>query len=65
MAEDLSFIYDANFLDEVDFVFKKCYLKFAPKKEQSQAIYSVVTGNDVFVKAATGFGKSVRYITIP
>ena len=30
-----------------------------------QAIHAVVIGNDVFVKAATGFGKCVCYIRIP
>ena len=30
-----------------------------PKAEQLQAIHAVVTGNDGFVKPATGFGKSV------
>ena len=32
---------------------------------QLDAIYAVVTGKDVFVKAAAGFGKSVCCITIP
>ena len=52
----LSFIYDAKFLNAADFA-------FAPKKEQLQAILSVVTRNELFVKAATGLGKSVCYIT--
>ena len=38
---------------------------FPQKSEQLDAIYAVVTGKDVFVKAATGFGKSVCFITIP
>ena len=38
---------------------------FSPKSEQLDAIYAVVRGKDVFVKAATGFGKSVCFFTIP
>ena len=39
--------------------------RFSPKSEQLDAIYAVVTGKDVCVKAATGFGKSVCFFTIP
>ena len=56
--------YDEKFLEAIDFAFKKCGGVFAPKKEQLQAIYTVVTGKDAFVKAATGFGKSICYIVI-
>ena len=35
------------------------------KAEQLQAIHAVATGNDVFVKPATVFGKSVCYIYVP
>ena len=34
-------------------------LNSAPKTEQLQAIHAVVTVNDVFVKTASRFGKSV------
>ena len=47
------------------FAFKQCGLAFSPKREQLDAIYAVVTGKDVFVKTATGFGKSVCFFTIP
>ena len=39
-------------------LFKQC-------GEQLDAIYAVVTGKDVFVKVATGFGKLVCFFTIP
>ena len=57
--------YDKSFLDAVAFAFKQCGLVFSLKSEQLEAIYAVVTGKDVFVKAATGFGKSLCFITIP
>ena len=47
------------FLDAVGFAFKPCGLAFSLKSEQLEAIYDVVTGKDVFVKDATGFGKSL------
>ena len=56
---------DKNFLEAVAFAFQQCGLAFSPKSEQLDAIYAVVTGKDVFVKAATGFGKSVCFFTIP
>ena len=58
-------LYDAKFLEPIDFAFKKCRFNFVPKAEQLQAIHAVVTGNDVFVKVATGFGKSVCYVVVP
>ena len=51
--------YSAKFLEEIDLAFKKCHFSFVPKAEQLQAIHANVTGNDCFVKPATGFGKSV------
>ena len=53
-----------------EFRFNKSFLeavwsRFSPKSEQLDTIYAVVTGKDVFVKAATGFGKSVCFFTIP
>ena len=36
-----------------------------PKAEELQAIHAVVIGNDVFVKEATGVGKSVCYVEVP
>ena len=57
--------FEKTFLEAVAFAFKQCGLAFSPKREQLDAIYAVVTGKDVFVKAATGFGKSVCFITIP
>ena len=57
--------FDKSFLAAVAFAFKQCGLAFSPKSEQLDAIYAVVTGKDVFVKAATGFGKSVCFFTIP
>ena len=45
---------DKNFLEAVAFAFQQCGLAFSPKSEQLDAIYAVVTGKDVFVKAATG-----------
>lgn len=36
-----------------------------PKAEKLQAIHAVVIGNDVFVKEATGVGKSVCYVEVP
>ena len=53
------------FLEAIDFAFKKCHFIFVPKAEQLQAIHVVVTGNDGFVKPATGFGKSVCYMVVP
>ena len=47
------------------FAFKQCGLAFSPKSEQLDAIYAAVTGKDVFVKAASGFGKSVCFFTLP
>ena len=35
---------------------KQYGLAFSPKSEQLDVIYAVVTGKDVFVKTATGFG---------
>ena len=52
--------YNAKFLETIDFAFTKCHITFVPNAEQLQAIYAVVTGNDYFVKPATGFGKSVH-----
>ena len=49
-------------LEAVAFAFKQCGLAFSPRSEQLDAIYAVVTGEDV--KGATGFGKSVCFITI-
>ena len=57
--------FEKRFCEAVAFAFKQCGLAFSPKSEQLDAIYAVVTGKDVFVKAATGFGKSVCFITIP
>ena len=57
--------YNANFLEAIDFAFKKCHFTFVPKAEQLQAIHAVVTGNDGFVKPETGFGKSVCYMVLP
>ena len=51
--------YNVKFLEAIDFAFKKCHFTFVPKAEQLQAIHAVVTGNDGFVKPATGFGKVV------
>ena len=65
MAGNLKGHYDAKFLEAIDFAFKKCQFNFVPKAEQVQAIHAVVTGNDVFVKVATGFGKSVCYVVVP
>ena len=41
---------------------KKCNFNSVPKKKQLQAIHAVITINDVFVKPASGFCKSVYYI---
>ena len=57
--------YNAKFLEAIDFAFKKCHFTLVPKAEQLQAIHAVVTGNDGFVKPATGFGKSVCYMVVP
>ena len=65
MADNVKGNYDAKFLEAIDFAFKQCHFNFVPTAEQLQAFHSVVTGNDVFVKAATAFGKSVCYITYP
>ena len=65
MAGKLKENYDAKFLEAIDFAFKKCQFNFVPKAEQVQAIHAVVTGNDVFVRVATGFGKSVCYFVVP
>ena len=53
------------FLEAINFAFMKCHFTFVPKAEQLQAIHAVVTGNDGFVKPATGFGKSVCYKVVP
>ena len=57
--------YNAKFLEEIDFAFKKCHFTFVPNAEQLQAIHAVVTGNDGFVKPETGFGMSVCYMVVP
>ena len=57
--------YNAKFLGAIDFAFKKCNFTFVLKAEQLQAIHAVVTGNDSFVKLATGFDKSVCYMAVP
>ena len=57
--------YNAKFLKAIDFAFTKYHFTFVPKAEQLQAIHAVVTGNDGFVKPATGFGKSVCYMVVP
>ena len=41
-----------------------CQFNFVPKAEKLQAIHVVVLGNDVFVKEATGVGKSVCFVTL-
>ena len=64
MAGNLKGNYDAKFLEAIDFAFKKCHLHFVPKAEQVQAIHAVVTGKYVFVKVATGFGKSVSHVVV-
>ena len=51
-------------LEAVANFFKQYGLAFSLRSEQLDAIYAFVTGKDVFVKAATGFGKSVCFITI-
>ena len=56
--------YNAKFLEAIDLAFKKCHFSFVPKAEQLQAIHTVITGNDGFVKLATGFGKSVCYMVV-
>ena len=56
--------YNAKFLEAIDLSLKKCHFTFVPKAEQLQAIHAVVTGNDDFVKPATGFGKSVCYMVV-
>ena len=43
----------------IGFAFKKCHFNSVPKTEQLQAIHAFVTVNDVFVKTASRFGKSV------
>ena len=62
VADNVKGNYDAKFLEAIYFAFKQCHFNFVPKAEQLQAIHALVTGNDVFVKTATGFGKSVCYI---
>ena len=57
--------FNKNFLEAVAFAFKRCGLAFSPKSEHLDAIYVIVTGKDVFEKAATRFGKSVCFFTIP
>ena len=57
--------FDKSFLEAVAFAFKQCGFPFSVKSEQLDAIYAVVTGKNVFVKEATGFGKSVCFFTIP
>ena len=57
--------YNAKFLEAIDFALKKCHLTFVPKADQLQAIHTVVTSNDGFVKPAAGFGKSVCYVVVP
>ena len=49
-------------LEAMAFAIKQCGLAFSPKSEQLDAIYAVVTGKDVFVKVATGFGKLVCFL---
>ena len=56
---------DKNFLEAMAFAFKQCGLAFSPESEQLDAIHAVVTGKDVFVKVATGFGKLMCFFTIP
>ena len=51
--------YNKKFLDAVAFCFKPCSLAFSPKSEQLEVFYAAVTRKDVFVKAATGFGKAL------
>lgn len=51
-------------LDALDFAFKKYRATFRAKKEPQQAIFAAVTGKDVFVKATTGFGKSICYFSV-
>ena len=58
-------IYDATFPEAFDFAFEKRQFNFVPKAEKLQAIHAVVIGNDVFVKEATGVGKSVCYVEVP
>ena len=65
MADNVKDNYDAKFLEAIYFAFKKSQFNFVPKAEQLQAIHAVVTGNDVFVKVATGFGKYVCYVLVP
>ena len=57
--------YNVKFLQAIDLASKKCHFSFVPKAEQLQAIHAVVTGNDGFVKPATGFGKSISYMVVP
>ena len=54
--------YDAKFLEGIDFAFKKCHLIFVAKEEQLQAIYAVIAGNDVFVKAARAFVETLLFL---
>ena len=56
--------YDAKFLKAIYFAFKKYNFNIVPKAGQLQAIHAVVTGNDVFVKAKTGFANSVFYMSL-
>ena len=45
-GDNVKGIYNAKFLEAIDFAFKKCHFTFVPKAEQLQAIHVVVTGND-------------------
>ena len=65
MADNVKGNYVGKFLEAIDFAFKKCNFNFVSKAEQLQAIHAAVTGNDVFVKPATGFGKPVCCIVVP
>ena len=57
--------YDGKLLDAIEFAVKECGINFVLKNQQVEAIHSIVTGRDVFVKAATGFGKSICYVLLP
>ena len=53
--------FDEEFIKAVDYAFGKCNLQFSAEEGQMKAIFAAVTGNDVFVIAAAGFGKSICF----
>lgn len=57
--------YPKSFIEAVNYSLRRCNLGFTLKDQQMAAIYSFVSGSDVFVNLQTSYGKSLCFTLLP